>query len=528
VIPGDVEGELVLEQHERMEETAEKITENVFHACLESWFFNKKASNCGASSKIEKTFLAGHLNEPKVLDALPHFIKKYAPGAIVGKHRVYGLVMKQVGLYVSPDGVIQVKMGDASEAWKTCLVEIKTRVSINSQQNAQVHSGLYYRSFEAAHDLIEPQHRAQLIHQAAVTSVTDIFYVVSTKSSIIYSVLVTLKEDLIRAYLTIMDIVLNQVPWIKENNPVFPVLPEGGVGGCVDKETLQLNYFLVKKLRDLVIARGRPYPSASRIVPRSIVMWNHCKGMTDVFSRCLKNVKPGFKSLHPYAFIWIRLLMTMMWNSHILMRLFRVEKDVMEAKTIEGLHDLLNKEASFQQSILEAAMTYSITNVGLAINSPAAQGEVKEAPISIGSLKDTSRNATKVDFLNSPSYTTKRKTGPHIPGVLSKSRRCIFCDNKTTSHCKNCEIQGIIFPMCTSASVNESGRRNIATCFARCHSMDVIKVEHERSKPCSEKMMIANKSNSSKRGRYNREYNSANDDDDDDDDDDDGEMDVDD
>ena len=89
-------------------------------------------------------------------------------------------------------------------------------------------------------------------------------------------------------------------------------------------------------------------------------MWNYLKGMTDVFSRCLKDVKPMFKSLHPYAFIWIRLIMTMLWNVHVLVRLGHIEKKNDTYKSLVQIHNAVNKQGSLHQSILRCALMYKL------------------------------------------------------------------------------------------------------------------------------------------------------------------------
>ena len=61
-------------------------------------------------------------------------------------------------------------------------------------------------------------------------------------------------------------------------------------------------FYICKGFCEAIIARGRPFSSAIRVAPSVIVMWNHLKSMTDVFSRCLKDVKPMFKSQGSYRF----------------------------------------------------------------------------------------------------------------------------------------------------------------------------------------------------------------------------------
>ena len=153
-------------------------------------------------------------------------------------------------------------------------------------------------------------------------------------------------------------------------------------------DTLASNFYICKGLREAITARGRPFPSAIRIAPSVIIMWNHLKGMTDVFSRCQKDVKPIFKSLHPYAFIWIRLIMAMVWNVHVLVRLGQIGKRIESYKSLEQIHNALNRQGSFQQSILRCALRYKLE---IAYPLPV-KANVNPPDCELSRLKDTNKS----------------------------------------------------------------------------------------------------------------------------------------
>jgi hypothetical protein len=457
------------------------------------------------------------------LTGLKPFIETHVPGSALKSHKTFGLIMKEHGLYVSPDGVVLVSMDGKMD--ELMIVEIKTRVAITTQQQAEKHNGFYRRSFPNCHDIIETQHRSQILHQAAVMGLNKVLYTVATKSCIVYVVLVSFSVDEVECYLRLMKRLLTMLSWTKDDAPVFPRIPLGGIGGCPDQETLQTVFFLVKQMREAVIANGKPFPPAKRIVPKIVVMWNLCKGMTDTFSRCLKNIKPNFKSLHPYAFIWIRLIMTMMWNCHLVLRLFRAEETISNATSITLIHEVLNKVSSFQDSILEAALCYKITCLDVSAPVLVAEGEAKGC----GSLTDESRNATKLSYLNSEAGTDVRRTGIHIAGRLEKQRKCIFCNKKTLSHCVNCSVSGVYFPVCTTDSYTPDNRLCPKSCFERLHGADKVKADQSRKKRASESLLTALRKNAKIKRKKNKDGDDdRNDDDDDDDADDDGDNDEDD
>ena len=67
-----------------------------------------------------------------------------------------------------------------------------------------------------------------------------------------------------------------------------------------------------------------------------------------------QDVKPMFKSQHTYAFIWIRLIMTMLWNVHVL----RSYRDTY--KPLEQIHNALNKQGSFSSAIYRCPLKYKL------------------------------------------------------------------------------------------------------------------------------------------------------------------------
>ena len=140
----------------------------------------------------------------------------------------------------------------------------------------------------------------------------------------------------------------------------FPVIPTScpdpgnAYGGCPYQKTFNLQIFLRRTAESQIISRGRPFPTAKRIVPATIFFWNKTKGMTDCFSRMQNNVKAPLQKLHPYAYMWLRMVMMMMYNAHVLNRLFSIEKFIKtpgSIKSLEQLRQALNSEGSFRASI---------------------------------------------------------------------------------------------------------------------------------------------------------------------------------
>jgi hypothetical protein len=103
-----------------------------------------------------------------------------------------------------------------------------------------------------------------------------------------------------------------------------------------------------------IAERRRPFPTARRIAPIAIPLWNLTKGMTDTFSRVMMNVGAPFQQLQPHASIMMRYIMIMVYNAHLLSRAFAIEHRLTAAPTAKGAilslnllrHALKNEEIS--------------------------------------------------------------------------------------------------------------------------------------------------------------------------------------
>ena len=122
-------------------------------------------------------------------------------------------------------------------------------------------------------------------------------------------------------------------------------------GDCKNTHTLLLYLSLKRKFLAAVRNRGRPFPPAYRILPGVVCWWNLNKGGVDVFSRTLKNVKAPFKSLNPYAALWIRMLLSQAYNAHIIARLYLIKDKLSSLKSVDQVKNYLNRQNSFQDNL---------------------------------------------------------------------------------------------------------------------------------------------------------------------------------
>ncbi len=255
------------------------IRRRVFEASMKSWFYNRKASKGGDDADYRKNFLAGHINEAKILSHLVPEIRKKYPDAVINKVKTYGLVLKEPGIVASPDGIIDVKLRSADECSKLFVVECKTKRKTSTIAPAQTLANSYGQFVECDFDSPEcealvGEWRMQVLHQAATTGIMDVLLVVASTTTIIYSVYVKFTEEDLNAWLFCLRKLINQcLPWILDvNTPLaeLPQLPESGIAGCVDDHTFHYYWILSSKMMQAIQGRGYPFPPATRIVPSEV------------------------------------------------------------------------------------------------------------------------------------------------------------------------------------------------------------------------------------------------------------------
>ena len=105
--------------------------EKVLKACLESWFYTRKKTGSEETGFVRSLF-AGHVSESKTLAGIPALLYKHVAGVEVHDTKTYGLLMKERGIYCSPDGVLDVKLPGCLSK-KLVLVEIKTKLLLVQQ-----------------------------------------------------------------------------------------------------------------------------------------------------------------------------------------------------------------------------------------------------------------------------------------------------------------------------------------------------------------------------------------------------------
>ena len=330
---------------------------------------------------------------------------------------------------------------------------------------------------------------------------------VAAPDAILFVVLVKFSSAQLKTWLTMVrELIHDCVPWIGadyiEGTSPLPLIPtisgslkKCAYGACSDQFTFLQHFYLRKQVLQIITQRERPLPTAHYILPDEVAEWNKIKGMTDTFSRVMKNVKPDLHSLHPYAFCMIRMLNFMLYDAHLLFRIFQLEHKLDTFTTLERLRDALNHVGSFKDSLYTIIGSLKFTHReltgGLSSQQPSAAAAMPHpTPATTttkrGTLTSKSRNPKKLEFLNSDAGRSLRMTGTHIP-MTGKQMYCLLCMSHTLKFCPTCSDveNGIFFACCTTDSLPASGRASTVQtcCFQRMHENTKLR----QAKPGSKK-----------------------------------------
>jgi hypothetical protein len=304
---------------------------------------------------------------------------------------------------------------------------------------------------------------------------------------------------------------------------------------AVDMGTVQNTLRLWRAVDLIVRERGSPLPPGKMILPTIIAMWNRCKGPIDVYSRFLKNAHATHSKLAPSAAVWLRIIMTCVYNAYQAQCLIRSQHYLLsENCTSYTAYQLHRKRAeSFSRFCLSLAK-----NLHLKIaNTPdddvptQATNDVR-VPTSSPTKSATNKKSYKQRDIFFDSESTKseirtnqllrhRTTKIYKNGTnVIKQKRCVWCcatkhhivetgeshtrvGCKTTWKCTVCDV-----PLCARE------RYDRESCFDLFHSSIFLNLPC--TKEASERLYMQPQNN--KKRPPNRHSSCTFDDNDDDDD----------
>ncbi|KAI2505554.1 hypothetical protein MHU86_8890 [Fragilaria crotonensis] len=168
--------------------------------------------------------------------------------------------------------------------------------------------------------------------------------------------------------------------WIVDGGVVPEMEFETG-SHAVDQHSVQTTFDLWQAMCNLIIdERGRPLPAGKHLLPEVVATWNRGKGPIDVYSRFQKNIKSVHSRLGPVAAIWMRLVMTTVYNAYHSFNLSRAAAFLAsdECKSFKDFQRIRARQCSFRQFCQLLANDLTV-EVASELNYTASSSEDEEA-----------------------------------------------------------------------------------------------------------------------------------------------------
>ena len=155
--------------------------------------------------------------------------------------------------------------------------------------------------------------------------VNDWLYVSASLSEIIRIIHIHIEEEDRRKYMMILaDVHQENMSWVSDVSVPIPQMSLQELAHAKDIHTVKQTLDLWRSLNNHILNNNGPLLPAKHIMPTAIALWNKTKGGIDVYSRVLKNTQAFHGKLPPIASVWLRLLMSLVYNAFQCQRLFKV------------------------------------------------------------------------------------------------------------------------------------------------------------------------------------------------------------
>lgn len=432
----------------------------------------------------------GTMNEPIVMANIGLFVDMHSPSMHLEALNEYGLMTAKDdrNAAFSPDG-IGVFISPMRGRF-IVLVEIKSKCTAQTEQ-AEIAIALrfgQYHCVNAVEDAMvfkesipDASYRGQLIHGMCCAGVHDAIFVVASLRKIIRVVHVSITNMFCAQYMSaIGDISREHLAWVA-NNAVPEDLLIRDDSHAVDRHSIQTTLELSNAMLAMILARGRPLPAGRHLVPELIAEWNRGKGPIDGYSRFQKNVKAQHSHLGPVAAIWLRLIMTMVYNAHQSYVLSRCEEFLMSDRCL-SFHQFQrekSRQLSFRQFCCMLAKDISLEVLSIESNSDSEINDLAEPGAGSGAI--TIAYNKRKSFFSRPDLITMRRNRRlnHEAVSTQTQASCIWCCRQTEMHSEGtphsrhglktkwkCAVCNV--PLCKVI------RMNGKSCFALFHESDEL------------------------------------------------------
>ena len=328
--------------------------------------------------------------------------------------------------------------------------------------------------------------RCQLLHGMASGGLDNALYVVASLRQIIRVVRIRISPLIRGQYLSVLgDLGRKHLDWIEDG--VVPPMEFKAGSHAVDQHSVQTTLDLWIAMTNMIFSRRRPLPAGRHLLPEIVASWNRGKGPIDVYSRFQKNSKSAHSRLGPVGAIWMRLIMTTVYNAYHSFNLSRTAAFLAsnECESFKQFQRIRARQPPFRQFCQLLAIDLTVTvSSALDYSTSDSDSENESADDEDGSQPEAVIiYNTRDAFFSVPSLIALRQNRriAHDPSSSRRQRSCVWCcrlDHSAPAtgsqkHCRHgrkttwiCSACGV--PLC---KVN---RYNGQSCFVLFHEADTL------------------------------------------------------
>ena len=312
------------------------------------------------------------------------------------------------------------------------------------------------------------------------------FYVVASLRKILRVVHIRVGPLKRQQYVSaITNLGLQHLNWISEGTLPAMLFETGS--HAVDHHSVQCTLDLWRAMSRMINELQRPLQAGRHLVPEVVATWNRGKGPIDVYSRFQKNCKAVHAHLGPVGAIWLRLIMTCVYNHHAyhahgLSRSVEYLLNQEECKSFSDFQKHRSRQLSFRQFCQSLANDLNIEVVPPSMYASSSSANDDEGVMSgeEAIVERITYNKREAFFNKLPLIERRINQRAHHKRVsMQKQMSCIWCcrvdhssttetfhyrhGRKTTMACSICDVA-----LCIQK------RYNGESCFDMFHTSEVL------------------------------------------------------
>ena len=187
---------------------------------------------------------------------------------------------------------------------------------------------------------------------------------------------------------------------------------------AVHYHSVQWTLDLWRAMSRMISELQRPLPAGCHLIPEIVATWNReAKGSIDVYCCFQKNCKAVYAHLCPVGAIWLRLIMTCVYNAYHAYGLSQSVEYLLnqeECKSFSGFHKHRSRQLSFKQFCQELANDLNIEVVAPSMYASSS---------SSSSSNDESRVMSEEDSLECNPYNKREAFFNKVPLIEQRMNR---------------------------------------------------------------------------------------------------------